>query len=136
MLSRLRTGMLGWEITELARSSSATNLMPKAMDTTGFLASFVKAVLPHLRPYPQHNSVLICDNATLHHDQQGILEQLVESVGAKIFYLPPYACDLNPIEKVRRTYPSHAAPPHPSSLLLTLACAGLRPHQAAHPGRR
>ena len=108
--------MLGWEITELARSSSATNLMPKAMDTTGFLASFVKAVLPHLRPYPQHNSVLICDNATLHHDQQGILEQLVESVGAKIFYLPPYACDLNPIEKVRRAYPSHAAPSHPSSL--------------------
>jgi len=110
--------------------------MPKAMDTTGFLASFVKAVLPHLRPYPQHNSVLICDNATLHHDQQGILEQLVESVGAKIFYLPPYACDLNPIEKVCRTYPSHATPPHPSSLLLTLACAGLRPHQAAHSRRR
>ena len=32
-------GMVGWDITELARSSTATN-MPKAMDTMGFLHSF------------------------------------------------------------------------------------------------
>ena len=107
--------MLGWEITELARSSSATNLMPKAMDTMGFLDSFVKAVLPYLRPYPQPNSILICDNATLHHDQQGLLEKLVASVGAKLFYLPPYACDLNPIEKAR--CPSNAFPSPPATPL-------------------
>jgi hypothetical protein len=88
---------LSREITELARSSTATN-MPKAMDTMGFLDSFVKAVLPHLRPFPQPNSVVVCDNATLHHDQLGWLEQLVHSRGAIIIYLPPYACDLNPIE--------------------------------------
>ena len=47
-------GMCGFEITELARASTATN-MPKAMDTMGFLDSFVKAVLPCLRPFPQPN---------------------------------------------------------------------------------
>jgi hypothetical protein len=89
--------MLIRELTELARASTATN-MPKAMDTMGFLDSFVKAVLPCLRPFPQPNSVCICDNATLHHDQLGWLEKLVHSRGAIIIYLPPYACDLNPIE--------------------------------------
>ena len=44
------------------------------------------------------HSVVICDNATLHHDQLGWLEQLVHSRGAIIIYLPPYANDLNPIE--------------------------------------
>lgn len=91
-------GMLGWDITELARSTSATNMV-KAMDTIKFLESFVLAVLPALRPYPQKHSVLICDNATLHHDEMRWLEALVESVGAIIIFLPPYACDLNPIEK-------------------------------------
>lgn len=52
-------GIVGWKITELARSSSATN-MPKAMDTMLFLDSFCRCVLPILRPFPQPNSVLIC----------------------------------------------------------------------------
>jgi len=125
--------MLGWKITELARSSSATNLMPKAMDTMGFLDSFVSDVLPYLRPYPQPNSILICDNATLHHDQQRLLEQLVESVGAKLFYLPPYACDLNPIEKARPTHRRSTA--HPCTmprLIPSLSAAGVWQHQAHH----
>ena len=58
-------GMVGWDITELARSSTATN-MPKAMDTMGFLNSFCKCVLPVLRPYPQANSVVICGAQPLH----------------------------------------------------------------------
>jgi hypothetical protein len=33
------------------------------------------------------------------HLQQPSNLELVESVGAIIIYLPPYACDLNPIEK-------------------------------------
>ena len=97
--------------------------MPKAMDTMGFLDSFAKAVLPYLRPYPQPNSILICDNATLHHDQQGLLEKLVESVGAKLFYLPPYACDLNPIEKARCPSNAFPSPPHrPSAPRLIHPC--------------
>ena len=119
--------MAGWDVTELSRATSATGLV-KAMDTVKFLESFVVAVLPILRPYPQPNSVrrndyqawlllgsawlcscgaarsccsqvLICDNATLHHDEMRWLERLVESAGAIIIFLPPYACDLNPIEK-------------------------------------
>jgi hypothetical protein len=55
--------MVGWEITELARATTATGMV-KAMDTIKFLESFCLAVLPILRPYPQPNSVLVCDNAT------------------------------------------------------------------------
>ena len=36
---------------------------------------------------------------SLHHDEMRWLERLVESAGAIIIFLPPYACDLNPIEK-------------------------------------
>jgi transposase len=36
------------------------------------------------------------------HLQQPSNLELVESVGAIIIYLPPYACDLNPIEKQGR----------------------------------
>ena len=59
-------GMVGWDITELARSSTATN-MPKAMDTMGFLNSFCRCVLGVLRPFPQPNSVLICGAQPLSH---------------------------------------------------------------------
>jgi len=129
-------GIVGWKITELARSSSATN-MPKAMDTMLFLDSFCRCVLPILRPFPQPNSVLICgahprrlhpdlagltvrlfaDNATLHHDEAAWLEKLVETAGAMIIYLPPYACDLC------------ATPPHMSS---TPRAPTTHPHTCPH----
>ena len=42
--------------------------------------------------------ILIMDNLRSH-KVQGVKE-LVESVGAKIMYLPPYSPDLNPIEQM------------------------------------
>ena len=41
--------------------------------------------------------VIIMDNASFHKSQK--TKNLIESVGCKIIFLPPYSPDLNPIEK-------------------------------------
>lgn len=42
--------------------------------------------------------VVIMDNASFH--KSPIIRELIESVGCKLIYLPPYSPDLNPIEHV------------------------------------
>lgn len=49
-----------------------------------------------MKPYPHSNSVLVLDNACIHHDE-GLLEYL-DAFGVKVEFLPPYSPDLNPIE--------------------------------------
>lgn len=41
--------------------------------------------------------VVIMDNATFHKSQK--TKELIESVGCKVIFLPPYSPDFNPIEK-------------------------------------
>lgn len=43
-------------------------------------------------------SVVVMDNATIHHVESVI--SLIESVGARVVFLPPYSPDLNPLEPV------------------------------------
>lgn len=45
----------------------------------------------------QPGQVVILDNATFHKSKK--TKELIESVGCKIIFLPPYSPDLNPIEK-------------------------------------
>jgi transposase len=54
-------------------------------------------LLPHLQPYPGTHSVVVLDNASIHHDPR--VRQLIESTGARMVFLPPYANNLNPIEE-------------------------------------
>lgn len=54
-------------------------------------------VLPLCTPYPGKLSVLIMDNAKIHHGE-GIAE-LIRETGVRLEYLPPYSPDLNPIEE-------------------------------------
>ena len=49
-----------------------------------------------MNPYPGKNSVLIMDNARIHHNED--LVKSIEESGCRILYLPPYSPDLNPIE--------------------------------------
>ncbi|KAJ3523244.1 hypothetical protein NMY22_g11530 [Coprinellus aureogranulatus] len=56
-----------------------------------------QSVMPLCTPYPGPLSVLVMDNARIHHDQ-AILE-LAEQHGVRIEYLPAYSPDLNPIEE-------------------------------------
>ena len=42
------------------------------------------------------NSVIILDNARIHHNQEWI--SVVEGLGGRVLFLPPYSPDFNPIE--------------------------------------
>jgi transposase len=50
-----------------------------------------------LIPVLQPGQVVILDNATFHHG--GRIAELIEAVGCRLLYLPPYSPDLNRIEK-------------------------------------
>ena len=54
---------------------------------------FKDSLLAELKP----GQTVIWDNASFH--QAKLFEELLESVGCKLIYLPPYSPDLNPIEK-------------------------------------
>ena len=47
------------------------------------------------------NGYVVLNNLSLH-NVSGVKEA-IESVGAKVIYLPPYSPDLNPIEQVFRS---------------------------------
>jgi transposase len=50
--------------------------------------------LPTLKP----GDIVILDNLSAHKNQE--TRDLIESVGAELWFLPPYSPDLNPIEKM------------------------------------
>ena len=52
-----------------------------------------KCLIRELKP----GQVVIMDNATFH--KGGRIQELIESSGCRILYLPPYSPDLNRIEK-------------------------------------
>src|SRR3954467_11431371 len=49
-----------------------------------------------MNSFPGRNSVLVMDNAKIHHDEE--LINLIESIGCRVLFLPPYSPDYNPIE--------------------------------------
>src|SRR5215471_12485522 len=49
-----------------------------------------------MHPFPEDNSVIIMDNAKIHHDSELII--LIEGLGCHVIFLPPYSLDFNPIE--------------------------------------
>ncbi len=63
-----------------------------ATDTELFVAFIRDGLLPLLQP----GQVLVMDNLPAHKSPQ--IDQLVESIGARVLRLPPYSPDYNPIE--------------------------------------
>ena len=59
-----------------------------------FLAYVEQVLLPTLAP----GDIVIMDNLGSHKRQA--IRRLIRAVGAKLFFLPPYSPDLNPIEQV------------------------------------
>ena len=57
-----------------------------------------------MHPYPGDNSVIVMDNARIHHDDE--LIALLEGLGCRIVFLPPYSPDFNPIETAFSTVKS------------------------------
>ena len=63
-----------------------------ATDTDTFVAFVRDGLVPHLRP----GQVVVLDNLSAH--KSPLVDELVESAGAKVMRLPPYSPDFNPIE--------------------------------------
>ena len=59
-----------------------------------FLAYVEHLLLPALKP----GDIVVMDNLSSHKRQ--VVRQAIRSVGAKLWFLPPYSPDLNPIEQV------------------------------------
>src|SRR3954464_4907009 len=57
-----------------------------------------------MNPYPGDNSVIVMDNARIHHDNE--LIALLKGLGCRIVFFPPYSPDFNPIETAFSTIKS------------------------------
>jgi len=75
----------------------AVRAVPGSVDGDEFFDFIVNDVLPQMNPYPQDRSVLILDNCAIH--KSTALREVVEAHGCRLFFLPPYSPDLNPIEE-------------------------------------
>ena len=64
------------------------------IDGESFRLYVEKVLLPTLRP----GDIVVMDNLGSHKGKA--VRQLIRSVGAKLFFLPKYSPDLNPIEQV------------------------------------
>jgi transposase len=74
--------------------STACMVVDGATTKDIFKAYVDKILLPTLHP----GDVVVLDNLSSHKNQD--IEDLIESVGAELWFLPPYSPDLNPIEKM------------------------------------
>src|SRR5437764_848753 len=87
-----------------------------------------------MNSYPAEQSVLILDNARIHHYRD--LIEYIEAFGGRVEFLPPYSPDFNPIEssfsviksflKKYRFVNSCNDPKYP----LLVACAQITSHMA------
>ena len=64
------------------------------MDKDLFAGYVENFLVPNLRA----GNLVFIDNASVHVAVAGEIEELIENVGAKAIFLPPYSPDLNPIE--------------------------------------
>ena len=70
----------------------ATMSIPGSVNTDVFLTYVQEILAPQLWV----GAVVIMDNLSVHHAQ--IIQDVIESVGARVVFLPPYSPDLSPIE--------------------------------------
>ena len=69
-------------------------LIEGPIDGESFQTYVAKVLLPTLRP----GDIVIIDNLGSHRGKA--VRQIIRSAGAKLFFLPKYSPDLNPIEQV------------------------------------
>jgi transposase len=102
-------GLPAWKYTLLRRGkriqvlpalcvNGLLDLMVYKGNTNGdaFVAWLEKGLLPRMNRFPAPNSILVMDNARIHHDER--VQALCWKAGILLWYLPPYSPDFNPIE--------------------------------------
>jgi transposase len=70
----------------------ASMTLSGGLNTAGFLVYVERVLLLQLWP----GAIVVMDNLRVHHAK--LAQELIESVGAKVKFLPPYSPDLSPIE--------------------------------------
>jgi transposase len=80
-----------------SESILAASIYKGVTDTAIFEEFLENVLLPKCGKYPAKNSVIVMDNATIHHSER--IPQLCADAGVKLVYLPPYSPDYNPIEE-------------------------------------
>ena len=70
----------------------ATMTLTGGLDTASFWVDVERILLPQMWV----GAIVVMDNLPVHHAK--IAEDLIESVGARVKFLPPYSPDLSPIE--------------------------------------
>jgi transposase len=68
-------------------------LLDGPIDADSFLAWIEQFLVPTLRP----GDIVVMDNLSSHRDPA--IRRAIRNAGAKLFYLPKYSPDLNPIEQ-------------------------------------
>ena len=73
------------------------NIVEGAFNAITF-RSFIVGLLDRMNKYPGPNSVILMDNASIHHLQETL--DLITSRGMQYIFLPPYSPDYQPIEQM------------------------------------
>jgi hypothetical protein len=88
-------GALSYRI-QLGSFDSVDFLEYLALDLVSFL--YNNTQLPKMNPYPASESVLLLDNATIHHSDE--VRELCADHGVLLVFLPAYSPDYAPVEKL------------------------------------
>jgi transposase len=64
-----------------------------------FEGFIINQVVPLYNPYPGPRSVIILDNASVHHINRQNIEDVYRRHGILVRFLPPYSPDFNPIKE-------------------------------------
>ena len=88
-----------WNTTTMVSAISldgvvASMVLEGATDGAAFEAYIEQVLAPKLQP----GDIVVMDNLSSHKSPE--VKDLVEKVGAEVWYLPPYSPDFNPIEKM------------------------------------
>ncbi|GBC10608.1 hypothetical protein RclHR1_09770011 [Rhizophagus clarus] len=74
----------------------AVDIMEGSYTKKRFKEFIILNVVPQMNAYPSEYSVLVLDNARIHHDKD--LIEYIEFFGERVEFLPPYSPNFNPIE--------------------------------------
>ena len=69
---------------------------------TEVFEDFIERLLSLCGRWPEPKSVLVMDNASIHHSAR--VKRMCQEAGVLLIYLPPYAPDFNPIEELYTWY--------------------------------
>jgi len=86
-----------WQTTTLVAALRAAGMTaPMVLDGAMDGAAFALYVQEFLAPTLGPGDIVVMDNLPAHKPSR--IRAAIEAVGARLFYLPPYSPDLNPIE--------------------------------------